>query len=72
LLGTLAVVAVGALGAWCGWRLVKRFEGPAERTGFHMTDWSRVLGYNGGYVLLFFGLLTAVVGAPMYWISHSR
>ena len=69
---TLACAAGGFLCAVAGYRLIKRFECPSERSGFHTTDWPRVLGYNGGYVLLFFGLLTTVVGAPMFWISHSR
>lgn len=69
---TVFLAAGGLPLAWAGYRLIKRFETPAERTGFHTVNWRREFGYGGGYVLLFAGMLTTAVIAPMYWISHSR
>jgi hypothetical protein len=69
---TVAFAGAGLVMAAAGYVLVKRFETPAERTGFHTVDWARELGYGGGYALLFTGLLAACIGAPMYWILHSR
>jgi hypothetical protein len=69
---TLACAAAGATLAYAGYRLIKRFEAPAERTGFHTTDWPRVCGYGGGYIILFLGLYLMMIQAPMLWISHPR
>lgn len=69
---TVFLAAGGLMLAWAGYRLIKRFEPPWERTGFHTVDWRREFGYGGGYILLFLGLLTTAAIAPMYWISHSR
>ena len=69
---TLACVAAGFFLAWGGYRLIKRFEVPVERSGFHTVDWPHTLGYAGGYVLLFLGLYLAMIMAPMFWIGRSR
>ncbi|MEQ1919175.1 MAG: hypothetical protein ABL955_08255 [Elusimicrobiota bacterium] len=69
---TLACATAGVILAYAGFRLIKRFETPAERTGFHTTDWPHVCGYGGGYVLLFLGLYLLMIQTPMFWILHSR
>jgi NhaP-type Na+/H+ or K+/H+ antiporter len=71
-LGCLAIVVVGALLAWGGYGLVRRCETKPEDTSFAHTYSPRILGYGLGYALVFTGLLAAIVGAPMFWISHSR
>ncbi len=69
---TVACVATGLLMAALGYRLLKKHEKPAERTGFHTMDWGHALGYGGGYILLFLGLYLTFIQAPMFWIARQR
>ena len=72
MLGCLAIIVAGALAAWGGYRLIRRCEVKPGETRFTHFYSPVELGYALGYVLVFTGLLAAIVGAPMYWISHSR
>ena len=69
---TLACVATGLLIAYAGYRLLKKHEVPAERTGFHTMDWGHALGYGGGYILLFLGLYLTVIQSSLFWIARAR
>lgn len=68
----LACATLGMLLAWAGYRVIRRHEGPVERTGFHTVPWSYTFGYWGGYILLFLGLYLLMIQGPMFWIGRPR